>query len=227
MLDQLKQQLATAVEDATLNREEKAELQNMVQTLDTEQCSFLRNRAFDMARDQILSSSDNNQHRATLKWLEQVIKITQQLSPNTVSNSAYFSPGDECRNALVNLCRNAQRSIDICVYTISDDRLSDAIIAAHQRSVAVRVISDNHKSEDAGSDIDYLISKDIPLRMDHSQYHMHHKFALFDHHWLANGSFNWTRSASKVNEENVVVSNDPALVRVFIQQFESLWKAYR
>jgi phosphatidylserine/phosphatidylglycerophosphate/cardiolipin synthase-like enzyme len=38
-----------------------------------------------------------------------------------------------------------------------------------------------------------------------------------------NGSFNWTISAVKENNENVVVSRDPALAAEFTRQFNKLW----
>jgi phosphatidylserine/phosphatidylglycerophosphate/cardiolipin synthase-like enzyme len=52
---------------------------------------------------------------------------------------------------------------------------------------------------------------------------MHHKFALFDGQLLLNGSFNWTRSASLNNEENLLVTDNVVLVRSYQQQFELLW----
>lgn len=42
---------------------------------------------------------------------------------------------------------------------------------------------------------------------------------------LINGSFNWTRSASTVNEENITVLYDARLIALFTQEFESLWQA--
>ena len=43
---------------------------------------------------------------------------------------------------------------------------------------------------------------------------------------LANGSFNWTRSATHNNDENLVVTDDANLVRVFGLQFEKLWQQF-
>ena len=40
---------------------------------------------------------------------------------------------------------------------------------------------------------------------------------------LLNGSYNWTRSASSFNEENLVVSSEPFLVQTFARQFDALW----
>jgi cardiolipin hydrolase len=56
---------------------------------------------------------------------------------------------------------------------------------------------------------------------------MHHKFALFDGKRLLTGSFNWTRSASEQNEENMIVTPDPVLVAAFQGRFEALWNKLR
>jgi phosphatidylserine/phosphatidylglycerophosphate/cardiolipin synthase-like enzyme len=41
---------------------------------------------------------------------------------------------------------------------------------------------------------------------------VHHKFVILDSRMIANGSFNWTRQAVLFNQENVVLSDNPALV---------------
>ncbi len=140
--------------------------------------------------------------------------------------SAHFSPGESCRRKIIELSRQVRKSLDICVYTISDDQLSQAIVACHQRGIAVRVISDNEKQFDAGSDIQWLRDKGVPLRIDSGPYHMHHKFALFDGRLLLNGSFNWTRSATTGNEENLLVIEHAQLVAAYSREFEALWARY-
>ncbi len=90
----------------------------------------------------------------------------------------------------------------------------------------MRVISDNEKQFDEGSDIRQLLEAGVPLRIDDSPFHMHHKFALFDGRLLLNGSFNWTRSASTSNEENLLVIDNAQLVGSYLAEFEELWKRY-
>ncbi len=225
--DEISQQLNEAIDDGRLTAEEKYQLQALVKNLDSEKLSYLRNQAFTISRQQLIIANGEADILSIMRWLERVIKIIDatKLKANVFS-SVHFSPGEECRTKLVELCRRAKKTVDICVYTISDDRLSNAIIDAHKRGVQVRVITDNLKSEDLGSDIEYLIEKNIPLVMDVSTYHMHHKFAVFDGEWLANGSFNWTRSASEKNEENIVVINDSRLVKKFSEKFNTLWAEY-
>lgn len=145
-------------------------------------------------------------------------------SPRT---EVHFSPGDACRECLCDLLRNAKRSVDICVFTITDNRISREIFAAHARGVLVRIISDNDKADDRGSDIHRFIDAKIPVALDRSDKHMHHKFAVFDGAILVTGSYNWTRSAAEYNEENLVVLEIPSLILEFGTEFEFLWQTFK
>lgn len=221
----LDQALRDSIADAQLDNEEKFELRELGAGLAADRVRYLRNRAFDMSRELMLTEPARTLD--ALRWLEQVVKTLDVVAaaPATVS-SAYFAPGDACLRKLRELCRGAKRSLDICVYTISDDRLAEEIVACHRRGIAVRVLSDNDKKFDEGSDVLRLRELGVPVRIDDSPFHMHHKFAVFDGRVLANGSFNWTRSATTSNEENLVVTDDANLLRCFAGQFEALWRKF-
>lgn len=160
-------------------------------------------------------------------WLRDIIKLL--LPPEQVEEAtsrAYFSPGEECLRRIVTLFDGARYSADVCVFTITDDRITRAMIAAHQRGVKLRVISDDEKSMDRGSDILTLERAGVPVAMDDAAEHMHHKFAVFDERVVLTGSYNWTRSAASRNQENLVVSDDPDLVDSFGDEFERLWETF-
>lgn len=223
--NRLDQQLRDSLADLRLSNEERDELRQLGNDLAPDKVRFMRNRAFALARE--LAREPENVGPA-LKWLEQVVKTLDVcgVPARAEQASAHFSPGESCRRKIRELCRQARQSVDICVYTISDDQLSQEILACHQRGIAVRVISDNEKQYDEGSDIQWLRDKGVPLRIDAGPYHMHHKFALFDGRLLLNGSFNWTRSATTSNEENLLVIDHPQLVAAYGREFESLWARY-
>lgn len=204
--DGLDRQLRDSLADLKLSNEERDELRQLGSELAPDQVRFLRNRAFDLVRELVLLE-EQGERIAALKWLEQVVRTLEvTAAPPRSRASAYFSPGEECRRKIRELCRQARQSLDICVFTISDDQLSAEILACHRRGVPVRIISDDDKQFDEGSDIHALREAGVPLRIDDSPFHMHHKFALVDGAWLLNGSFNWTRSASVNNEENLLVT---------------------
>ena len=138
-------------------------------------------------------------------------------------NAAYFSPGPDCRIAIEQAMETALDELLICVFTISDDRLSDAIQRAHQNGLTVRVISDNDKMEDKGNDVERLSLSGVDVRIDRSPEHMHHKFMVVDGRTVLTGSYNWTRSAETRNEENLVVLDDPVLAGRFAEEFNRIW----
>jgi mitochondrial cardiolipin hydrolase len=216
--------LEKSFEDGRLNDDERRALGEALKGARPleETLRRVRNHAFGIAGGRLADSADA---RATLKWLEGVMRAIDgaRVPAREASHAAWFSPGPDCLNAVVQRLRAARSQTDICVFTISDDRISAEILAAHQRKVKVRIITDNEKELDTGSDIDRLRRAGIPVRVDRTAAHMHHKFALFDGQYLLNGSYNWTRSAADLNEENILVTTEPKLYTAFAAHFESMW----
>jgi mitochondrial cardiolipin hydrolase len=145
------------------------------------------------------------------------------MPPKTVGSMVYFSPGDDCLHAIVNQLSSARKTLDICVFTISDDRISDAIVACHRNKVQVRIITDNEKLHDLGADIERFATAGIAVRIDRTEAHMHHKFALMDGKSLLTGSYNWTRSAAIYNHENVLVTSEAQVIAAYAREFHKLW----
>jgi len=222
--EQIDELLKRTLDDFRVSRGEKRILEGMVQEHgDSEQqLGFLRHRAFAVARESIVGPEGV----AAMEWLEDVIKVFQSREePDQNSSQVYFSPGDDCPQIIVNQLERASRSIDICVFTITDNRLADAIRDAFVRGIAVRIISDNDKSLDPGSDIERLKGLGVPIRIDQTQHHMHHKYAVFDQKTTLTGSYNWTRSADKHNDENFVITSEPTINRAYLGHFDRLWNS--
>lgn len=183
-----------------------------------------RSRAFAVARETL--------DHPVVDWLEDVLKALVRpkvpVAAPPEKAAAFFSPGTSCIHEVVRQFGIVRKTADVCVFTVTDDRITDAILKAHARGVAVRLVTDDEKAHDLGSDAERLRCAGISCKMDVGQVaHMHHKFALFDGVRLMTGSFNWTRSASEQNEENLIVTADPVLVSAFAERFHQLWARMR
>jgi cardiolipin hydrolase len=169
----------------------------------------------------------NTDPAEVLAWVEAVLKALDGSGasggPAEEPSTAHFSPGSDCLARITSRLSGARQSADICVFTITDNRVSDAVLDAHRRGVRVRVITDNDKANDLGSDISRLAQAGVPVKVDRTPYHMHHKFALIDGRRLLNGSYNWTRGAAEQNEENLTDTADAALLAAFQRHFDELW----
>lgn len=224
-MDDLLRDIELSIADERLSDDEKRALTQALRDASPPEDGLrqLRNRAFELVRER----SVDPEQIGLLKWLEGVMRALDvgRLPAGTVRSRAHFSPGTDCLVAIQQQLKSARQRIDLCVFTLSDDRITEEVLAAHRRGVTLRFITDNDKEFDAGSDVARLRQHGVPVVVDRTDAHMHHKFALVDEAWLLNGSYNWTRSACEYNEENVIVTNDPMLVRQFQAQFDALWVA--
>ncbi|MEM9111045.1 MAG: phospholipase D-like domain-containing protein [Planctomycetota bacterium] len=221
--------LRATLKDGALSGAEEKQLREVITGFsgDRQGLAFIRNRAFRLARDRIEASPTD-----TLRWLERIDKIVD----NTASPPAKggrpsetliaFSPGEMGLEMINRELRNAKKTLEICVFTITDNRISNTIIRAHDRGIKVRIITDNDKQFDDGSDIARMVRAGVPTRFDPDPDHMHHKFAIVDGQRLITGSYNWTRGATR-NHENVTVLTDGTLIDAFSREFDRLWKSFK
>ncbi|QGJ69810.1 Phosphatidylserine/phosphatidylglycerophosphate/ cardiolipin synthase [Planctomycetales bacterium 10988] len=215
--------LQKSMEDHRLSRNEKKVLHNAFESLgdDMHQKNVLQSLIFDMARKETIDPETG----WVLDWVEGVMQALHNTAPenHATRTEALFSPHDDCAGRIVRLLEAATERIDICVFTITDNRISHAIVNAHYRGVPLRIMTDNEKSHDLGSDISRFRSEGIEVRQDHSEYHMHHKFAIFDNQHLLTGSYNWTHSAAEYNQENLLITNEEKLCQQYSRAFDKLW----
>jgi phosphatidylserine/phosphatidylglycerophosphate/cardiolipin synthase-like enzyme len=214
-----------SIEDNFLTKSEKNQIKASLQALSPDKriSDLLRSELFKIAKNQI--NADN--YMEVLLWTEKVNKLI--LSANKVEvqqESVYFSPGEECLNAILRHIRRAKNRIRICLFTISDDRIADELISKSKQGVSVKIITDNDKMFDKGSDIEKLNRAGVPIRVDMTRNHMHHKFALFDGDITLTGSYNWTRSAERYNHENILITDSSKVLREFNKEFDLLWDEF-
>jgi phosphatidylserine/phosphatidylglycerophosphate/cardiolipin synthase-like enzyme len=218
-MDEILAYLQTSISDEFFSKAEKRTFKSILtdHTLDTHQISFLKSKIYELAHDRITESN----YKFILDWVK---NANSTLTPQAQEISdAYFSPGDACRNVIVNQIEKATKQLNICVFTISDDTITSGLLLAHKKGVNIKIITDNDKSFDEGSDIKQLSEVGISIKMDSTPNHMHHKFMVVDQGVLITGSYNWTRSAARYNHENILLTKEAGVIKSFSSQFEKLW----
>ncbi|GAA4391660.1 phospholipase D-like domain-containing protein [Hymenobacter koreensis] len=222
-LDLLLAQFQQALSDVTLSAAEARQLRTQAAAFGQQGGDLvaLRRQVFQLAKNQTQTPLD----KAIINWLNAATALLPAEAAPASRTEVHFSPGETCLNAIRRFIAEAQRRLDVCVFTVADDRLTEALLAAHRRGVRVRLLTDNDKLYDGGSDVRQLHQAGVPVRIDRTENHMHHKFAVADNEVVLTGSYNWTRSAALYNLENVLVTDDPAAVQPYDQEFERLWAA--
>jgi phosphatidylserine/phosphatidylglycerophosphate/cardiolipin synthase-like enzyme len=111
----------------------------------------------------------------------------------------------DCKSAIEKLLdsiETAQKSIRVAMYTFTNPRLADALIAAHNRGVAVDVVMDFDSAKETSHKIFVRLKREgVPTSVSNRNGLLHHKLAIIDSSLLATGSANWTRAAFASNDD--------------------------
>jgi phosphatidylserine/phosphatidylglycerophosphate/cardiolipin synthase-like enzyme len=103
---------------------------------------------------------------------------------------------------VVKLINAAQKKIFLAIFTLTHPTLTEALIAAHQRGVDVRIAIDFYTARGASlKALKQLEEAGIPFYSSQGHELLHHKWAWIDSSTLIFGSANWTQAAFTHNED--------------------------
>ncbi len=132
---------------------------------------------------------------------------------------------------IIALIDAAESRIYFAIYTFTLPNIADALVAAKKRGVDVRGVMDSGQSTDTyGSPITKkLLAAGIPVVVEkHPTGNgiMHIK-AIVTESAYAVGSYNWTQSATTLNDEILEIGTDPGLRKAYEDILRRLYEAYR
>ena len=133
-------------------------------------------------------------------------------------------PGAAILPVVLQVIGEARQTLDVEMYTLTDQPVVAALIAAHRRGVAVRVLLDpSERPSDPSAAL--LRQAGVPLRLYRSHGELlHAKTAVADSHAVIAGSANWTVSGFEHNHELDVELPDASGVAVtFTAQMQADW----
>jgi len=144
----------------------------------------------------------------------------------------YFSPKDEPLEAIIQRINDAKISVDMMSFVFSSRDIGKALETAHARGVKVRILLDNQFSH-AGLTrrwpyvpFNELKKLGMMCKYDDEDSKLHHKVILIDGDITITGSFNFSTSAVKDNDENLIILESAAINKRYRTEFEKLWNYY-
>ncbi|UYV62369.1 PLD6 [Cordylochernes scorpioides] len=146
------------------------------------------------------------------------------------SNNIIMGPST---SRLVEVLQQATKSVDVCVYLITNPMLADILVKlSTEKGVLVRMITDASNTGEQcdvyGSQIGQLRRAGIEVRTKQvsEKVLLHHKFAIVDGKTFLGGSYNWSLAAATSNFENLIITTDVSVVKPYQNQFNNLWNQY-
>lgn len=132
----------------------------------------------------------------------------------------------EMEAALLSRIDNATSRIDVSIYDFNRDSIRDGLIAAHNRGVTVRVVTDDSAREHPTYSLyfDALETAGIPVVDDDRPGSiMHNKFFVFDETVVWTGSANITDRGFTVNHNNSLVLTSTVLADIYAIEFDQMF----
>ena len=127
----------------------------------------------------------------------------------------YFSPNGGAAAAVATEIGTAKKTIRVMAYSISEDGITRALIAAQARGIDVRLIVDPNQRDGTYSTANKISIGGVPTLVDGVHTLMHDKTMVIDDSVTITGSMNFTENGNKHNAENLLVIRDAVIAARF------------
>ncbi len=144
--------------------------------------------------------------------------------PDASAASDSYQGGIE--TALVAAIAEARDTLDVAAFELNSEPIYRAILEAHQRGVAVRIVADDDHGlhDDKNTALRDLQSAGVPVIDDGRSGLMHNKFIILDGKTVWTGSWNYTVNGSYRNNNNAFVMNHRRAAGAYQREFDEMFE---
>jgi phosphatidylserine/phosphatidylglycerophosphate/cardiolipin synthase-like enzyme len=140
----------------------------------------------------------------------------------------HYAPQEDLESVDVDVIDNAERSIDMAAYVLSDPFVIEALRDAADRGVTIRLYLDKsqysqHGPRNGGPIGELLAFPNVCARVKGRGVLMHLKAYAVDRERLRTGSGNFSQSGLAFQDNDLILVDDPAIVAKFETNFEAIW----
>ncbi|MFZ6030761.1 MAG: phospholipase D-like domain-containing protein [Chloroflexota bacterium] len=152
-------------------------------------------------------------------------------TPTTAWYSVYFSdplgPSAEYYEggpdeALAAAIDAARLSVDVAIYDLNLATIRDALLHAHARGVAVRLVLESDNMDDDA--VQALKDAGIPMLGDRREGYMHNKFVIIDRLEVWTGSMNYTSNDAYRNNNNLIRLRSTKVAENYLTEFNEMFE---
>ncbi len=150
----------------------------------------------------------------------------EKMTINGIPVENYFGPEREMSLNIARAVASAQEEILFMAFSFTDDQIGEAMLGRADAGVTVRGVFETTGSDTIYSYYPHMAAAgmdNVTVRTDGNPYIMHHKVIIIDRETVIFGSFNFSDSANRRNDENIFIVHDPTFASFFVDEFETVW----
>jgi phosphatidylserine/phosphatidylglycerophosphate/cardiolipin synthase-like enzyme len=131
----------------------------------------------------------------------------------------YFSTHDNISEHITAEIQRATRSVHFLAFSFTHPQIGEAMFQAANRGVEISGVFEKSQAGGKSSLYPKMQSAGFPVWVDANPRNMHHKCIIIDGQIVIAGSYNFTTSAEKSNDENIVIIRNKNVALQFETEF--------
>ncbi|HRS42563.1 MAG TPA: phospholipase D-like domain-containing protein [Candidatus Diapherotrites archaeon] len=136
----------------------------------------------------------------------------------------YFCPEDACKEEIVSLILDSNKTIDCAIYDITSREVADALISENQEGTKIRIVTDKGRSQTKSTLVSDLKVSGINVLISPTENsYMHNKFCVFDDNISMIASANFTENSFSKSYNNILVFKSSRLSKVLKEKIDSFY----
>ncbi len=182
--------------------------------------------------------------------VDKTIRPAKTFSVGKTKVSVKFSPdsrtvdwSDTSNGLIAQTLSQANQSVNLALFVLSEQRLADELQTKHQKGVEIKVLIDPefaYRPYSEGLDLlGIKITQNCRTEPNNRPWSnpiqtvgipnlpkgdkLHHKVGIVDDHLVITGSHNWSDAANRLNDETVLILDNPVITAHYQREFEQLY----
>jgi len=133
-----------------------------------------------------------------------------------------FAPENTVADRVAARIREATTTIHFLAFSFTHDGIGQAVLERRRGGVGVSGVFERTGSETRFSEFGVMKQAGLDVYQDGNPYVMHHKLFVLDGRTTLFGSFNFSDSADRDNDENCLIVDDPQFASRFEDEFQRI-----
>ncbi|MBW2458755.1 MAG: hypothetical protein JRI68_29925, partial [Deltaproteobacteria bacterium] len=149
--------------------------------------------------------------------------------PMTADMALHFSPEERLDDVLVHHIDQAVSTVDVAMFTFTREPVLNALLAAMNRQVQVRVVMERKQTTITSVDEQLSQAGATVVRGANTigaYSAMHQKYAILDGSKVITGATNWTTNGTRYSDEDLLIVTVPEVTEAYQRNFADLLWVY-
>lgn len=148
--------------------------------------------------------------------------VTPPIQVGALKVQVLFAPEDGVAAKIAERANQTQSEIRFLAFSFTHDAIGQAVLNRAKGGVKVAGVFENTGSETRFSEYGAMKQAGLEVYQDGNPYTMHHKVFVLDNQTTIFGSFNFSDSADRDNDENCLIVDDPGFAGAFREETERM-----